>query len=108
MAVEELLFERSKRCEIFSNPLRMFIALVLFAKREVAWSELKSDIEKSIGSVNPNTLSFHIGRLMETGFLEKVDIEGQPKYRINEDRVSEIERVVGEDLIEKIEEVLAT
>ena len=108
MAVEELIFERSKKCEVFSNPLRTFIALVLFLKREVTWSELKTDLEKSVGSVNPNTLSFHIGRLIQTGFLDKVNIEGQPKYKIKETRMSEIEGMVGKDLIEKVKEVLET
>jgi len=108
MAIEQLVVERSKKCEIFSNPLRMFIMLVLFVRPEISWSELKSNLERSIGGVNPNTLNFHVGRLIETGFLDKVDIEGQPKYRINETKVSEIESMVGEDLVERMQETLGS
>jgi len=106
MAIEQLVFERSQKCELFSNPLRTFIALFIVAKEETTWSELKSFLEKSGGSVNPNTLSFHIGRLMETGFINKVKGEGQPRYRVNEDRLSEIEKIIGKDLIEKMREGL--
>lgn len=110
MALQERIFERarerSEKYEIFSNPLRLFIALVLFAKREATWSELKGDLEESVGSVNPNTLSFHIGRLMGTGFVDKVDIEGQPRYRINEGQMLEMEKMIGEDLIKEVRESL--
>lgn len=106
MAIEQLVYERSKNYELFGHPLRHFIALVIVAKGETTWSELKSFLEKSGGSVNPNTLSFHIGRLVETGFLDKVKGEGQPRYRINENRVLEIEKIIGKDLIEKMKEEL--
>jgi len=104
MSVEDLIFERSKKCEVFSNSLRSFIALVVVAKDEVSWSELKSTLEEKVGGVNPNTLSFHIGKLVDGGFLEKFDIEGQPRYRITEYGASEIRRMIGEDLIKKIKE----
>lgn len=102
MSIEDLIFERSKKCEVFSNSLRSFIALLVAAKEEASWSELKSTLEEKVGDVNPNTLSFHIGRLMEAGFLEKLDIEGQPRYRITEYGASEVRRMIGEDLIKKI------
>jgi len=104
MNIEDLIFERSKKCEVFSNSLRSFIALLIAAKEEISWSELKSTLEEKVGSVNPNTLSFHIGKLMETGFLEKLNIEGQPRYRITEYGSSEVRRMIGEDLIKKIKE----
>jgi len=102
MAIEQLVYERSKNCELFSNPLRTFIALWIVVKGETTWSELKSFLEKSVGRVNPNTLSFHISKLMETGFLDKVRSEGQPRYRVNENQVPKIEKMIGKDLIEKM------
>lgn len=100
--IGELIRERSKKCELFSNPLRSYIAVFIAAKREVTWSELKRALEKYAGHVNPNTLSFHLGELMKTGFIDKVDIEGQPRYRIVENKLSEIQRLAGEDLIKKM------
>lgn len=106
MNIEELIVERSKKCELFSNPLRSFIAVFVAAKGEVTWSELKKTLEKWVGPVNPNTLSFHIGELIDTGFVEKANIEGQPIYRIIESKSPEIQRLVGKDLIEKMREEL--
>ena len=106
MTIEQLVLERSENCELFGNPLRFLIALLIVAKGETTWSELKKFLEKKFGGVNPNTLSFHIGRLMETGFLDKVKGDDQPRYRINENRLSEIEEMIGRDLIEKMKEEL--
>ena len=97
MTIEQIVAERSKHCEVFGNPLRTFIALFVVAKGEASWSELKSVLEKRSGSINPNTLSFHIGKLIETGFLKKIGSESQPKYRIIEDRMPDIEEMVGKD-----------
>jgi len=107
MSIEDLVIERSKRCEVFASPLRSLIALLVLIKREVVWSELKGSLKKLIGyDINPNTLSFHIGKLIDAGFLDKVDVEGQPLYRIAEDRASEVERMVGKDLIDKTKEAI--
>jgi DNA-binding transcriptional ArsR family regulator len=104
MSLKELIIERSKKCELFSNPLRCFIIAFIASKNEVTWSQLKKALETWIGYVNPNTLSFHLGELMEGGFIIKIDIEGQPRYKIVENRLPEIQRLVGEDLIKKMEE----
>jgi len=49
-------------------------------------------------------LSFHIGVLLEAGFIDKLNIKGQPRYRIMENKSSEIERLVGIDLVRKMKE----
>jgi DNA-binding transcriptional ArsR family regulator len=104
MSLGELITKRSKKCELFSNPLRSFIAVFIAAKREVTWSELKKALGKWAGHVNPNTLSFHLGELKTAGFIDKVDIKGQPRYRFVDNKLSEIQRLAGEDLIRKMKE----
>jgi len=104
VSVGELIRERSKKCELFSNPFRSYIAVFIAVKREVTWSRLKKTLEKWAGHVNPNTLSFHLGELMTAGLIDKVDLEGQPRYRIAENKLSEIQRLAGEDLIKKMKE----
>lgn len=104
MGIGELITERSKKCELFSNPLRSFIAVFIATKKEVVWSELKKALEKWAGHVNPNTLSFHLGELMDAGIIDKVDIKGQPRYRIIESKLPEIQMFAGEDLIKKMKE----
>ncbi len=100
----ELIIERSKRCDLLSSPLRNYIITFIAAKGDVAWSDLKSSLEQHFGSINPNTLSFHIGVLLDAGFVDKSNINGQPKYLIIRNKLSEIESLVGKDLIEKMKE----
>ncbi|MCJ7763012.1 ArsR family transcriptional regulator [Candidatus Bathyarchaeota archaeon] len=104
MTMEDLITQASKKCEIFANPLRNFIATFIAVKEEVTWSELKDALEKWAGGVNPNTLSFHLGELMNAGFITKVDIRGQPRYRIVNDKLSEIKKRVGEELLKAVKE----
>jgi DNA-binding transcriptional ArsR family regulator len=99
-----LIAQASKKCEVFANPLRSFIAAFIAVKEEVTWSELKDAVEKWAGHVNPNTLSFHLGELIDTGFITKIDIRGQPRYKIMAEKLSEIKKFTGEDLLEAVKE----
>lgn len=108
MSLPEEIFSLTKKCEILGNPLRATIILIVAAKEETTWSDLKDSLQKlSGGGVNPNTLSFHIGRLMDTDLLKKIDIEGQPRYRITEDGSIAIEKMFGQDLINRTKEEIA-
>jgi DNA-binding transcriptional ArsR family regulator len=89
---------------LFSNPLRSFTAAFIAVKEEVTWSELKAAIEKWAGPVNPNTLSFHLGALIDAGFITKIDIRGQPRYRIIGDKLPEIKKLLGENLLQAVKE----
>ena len=104
MTLENLIAEASKKCEIFANPLRSFIAAFLAVKEEATWSELKDAIEKWAGRVNPNTLSFHLGELADAGFIEKVDIKGMPRYKIVKRKLPEIKKLVGTDVFKVVKE----
>ena len=104
MTIEDLITQASKKCELFANPLRSFIAAFIAVKEEVTWSELKGAIEKWAGHVNPNTLSFHLGELMNAGFITKIDIRGQPRYKIVAEKLSEIEKFAGEKLLQAVKE----
>jgi len=67
-----------------SDPLRLCILLIMKnKKRPVTWSELKGDVERFLGmKINPNVLSFHLRRLIETGLVIKQNTR-EPKYVIN-------------------------
>jgi len=103
MTIENLIAESSKKCEIFANPLRSFIAAFL-AVKEATWSELKDAIEKWAGAVNPNTLSFHLVKLADAGYITKADVRGQPRYNIVNDKLPELKRLIGEDLLQAVKE----
>jgi hypothetical protein len=102
MTIKELITQASKQCELFANPLRSFIAAFIAVKEEVTWSELKGGIEKWSGPVNPNTLSFHLGQLIDAGFITKIDIKGQPRYKIIEGKLPEIKKLSGTEVFEAL------
>ena len=104
MTIENITAEVSKKCEIFANPLRCFIAAFLAAKEEATWSELKEAIEKWAGRVNPNTLSFHLGKLADAGFISKAEVRGQPRYNVVKNKLPELKRLVGEKLLKAVKE----
>jgi|SRR4030042_189849 len=99
MSLEELVEERSKICELFSHPLRNLVMLLIIAKGEITWTELLKTLRKRFGDVNPNTLSFHLGKLTEAELLEKIEIGGQPRYKIISDKLPEVELLIGKKTI---------
>lgn len=95
----------SRKCEIFSNPLRVLIVSTVLAVGETNWSQLKENMEKMIGSnINPNTLSFHLGKLIEATYLQKTGTVEQPIYKIDHDHFSEIENSIETSLVDTIKE----
>jgi hypothetical protein len=74
----------NKKCEVFSNPVRTLIISIITAKGEANWTDLKETIEKINGAaMNPNTLSFHIGKLVEMEYIKKSGTKEQPSYKIS-------------------------
>lgn len=100
--IQEAINEHSRKCEVLASPIRNFIAVLAAAKGEITWSSLKSSLEKIHGSINPNTLSFHIGRLIEAGFLLKAGTEEQPRYCITDKGMQELENMYGKDFIKQV------
>jgi DNA-binding transcriptional ArsR family regulator len=93
----------SKKNESFSNPMRVLVVSIVLAKEEISWSQLKEILEKIVEiGVNPNTLSFHITKLVELGYLEKGGTKEQPLYRIVKEKEKEIAVYIDPLLIEAI------
>jgi hypothetical protein len=73
----------SKQCEVFSSPIRTLIASLVNANQGLTWKQIKDAVEQITGNpINPNTLGFHIGRLVEMEIVEKAGTKEQPIYRI--------------------------
>ena len=104
MELEELLHKRTEACELFSNPARSLIAVILHGMGEASWADIKSHVETLTGPMNPNTLSFHLGRLIKSGLVEKVGTEQQPRYVSTKENDKEIELKLGSDLVNMIRE----
>ena len=81
--IEEAAPERiASRFEALSNPIRVMIVQLLL-ERQASWNELKKRLEeRGLGRINPNSLSFHLSRLIEAGFVEKLGSEATPIYTL--------------------------
>jgi DNA-binding HxlR family transcriptional regulator len=83
--------------DILGNRLRILILVVLLARGRRSWSELKKEIEDLIGSpMNPNTLSFHLKKLIQSKLVTKGGSIEDPEYEIAPGKESEIPEEIRE------------
>ncbi len=98
MTLQEMLNERVGQCEIFSNMIRTLIALIVLNLEDTSWAEIKNCIENIMGPINPNTLSFHLNKLILNGLIKKTGTDEQPRYVSTEKNIKELNMKVGQDL----------
>ncbi len=93
-SIDTLVREIAKRHEALSNPIRIHILSIVIALGEASWSEIRSRLESIYGKINPNTLAFHIKRLMDQGLILRSGLPESPTYMANTPK--EIERELEE------------
>jgi len=77
------------------NRLRILILVVLLARGRSSWNELKKEIEDLIGSpINPNTLSFHLKKLIQLKLVTKIGSIENLEYEIAPGKESEIPKEI--------------
>lgn len=81
-----------------AHELRILILAIIAAYGRATWADLKSVLESLVGPVNPNTLAFHIKKLINSKYVER---EGGPesviyRVRIPEDIGKRIEPLIKE------------
>ena len=99
--------EVSSTNEVLANPLRVVILGIINSRNVISWTDLKTDLEKILGPINPNTLAFHLKKLIAKGYIVRMGNK-EPKYRINQsiyNRLSEWERSKIEIISQKIMEM---
>jgi len=81
MATRNDLKEKARDYEVLSHELRLYILHILKERKEVAWTDIVNSLEKLVQRrLNPNNLSFHLSRLVESGFVQRTEVSGEPKY----------------------------
>lgn len=86
-----------------SNVYRTMILAYLIARNQGSWSEIKKFLESNLGSVNPNTLHFHLKALIQRKFVVAVGSEEKPSYQIGElpkeirQHVGRVANLIGSD-----------
>jgi DNA-binding HxlR family transcriptional regulator len=53
------------------HPIRLRIVRILFSRKETSWTDLNNELEAELGHLNPNTLSFHLSKLILAGIAER-------------------------------------
>jgi DNA-binding HxlR family transcriptional regulator len=83
--------------EVLDNRLRILILVVLLARGRRSWSELKKEIEDLIESpINPNTLSFHLKKLIQSELVTRIGSIENLEYEIAPGKESEIPEEIRE------------
>jgi len=78
----ELCREVAKRHEILANEFRVLILAILVKLGESNWSKLKNELENVVKtSINPNLLAFHLRKLVNTGFVKRIETKKEVLYK---------------------------
>jgi len=85
--IRELASLTAERYEPLANPLRIIILYIISALGEARWSDVKLLLENILGRVNPNTLSFHLKKLIEAGLIVKTGAPEDPRYMAEMDKL---------------------
>jgi DNA-binding transcriptional ArsR family regulator len=106
--IKQLADKISKKNEAFSNPIRILILAIILANQQASWSQLKEKIEKIVDSgINPNTLTFHLAKLVDLAYLEKAGTIEQPVYKIVDEKVIEILAIINPTIVEEIKKKMS-
>jgi len=94
--IESLVKKITEKHEALANPVRIHILSIVAALGESSWGEVKTILESVYGKTNPNTLAFHIRKLMNCGLILKSGTPESPTYTANipEELRRELEEIV--------------
>ncbi len=90
--------ELASEYEVLSNRVRILILAGVVALGKAKWNEIREIIERYEGRINPNTLSFHLKKLIQAGLIVREGSMESPRYvpNISEDIAKKIEKLVNE------------
>ncbi|MCD6511618.1 MAG: helix-turn-helix transcriptional regulator [Thaumarchaeota archaeon] len=64
---------------LLGHPIRLKIVSILMDHEGASWTDIVKELEKIAGRLNPNTVNFHLSKLIEGGIVEK---KGDDQYFI--------------------------
>ncbi|MEM0196187.1 MAG: winged helix-turn-helix domain-containing protein [Sulfolobales archaeon] len=84
----------ARKYEPFSHPLRVLILALLLAHGRLSWTALMKELGKLVGPLNPNTLAFHLKKLVESGYVVKSGGVEELYYEVSEpERLQQLEEI---------------
>lgn len=98
-SVIEAATKIAERFGVLSNPYRTVILAFLLERKKATWSDIKHFIEKSnMGTINPNTLQFHLKALISAGMVSRSGSENNVVYSIG-DIPAEISATLDKEIV---------
>ena len=90
--VMELVKEKVRLHETLGNFHRFIILALIALRKKASWNEIKQGIRQLCGSINPNTLAFHLNKLIDCGFVKR---DSAGNYSVVEDKLpSEVKEIL--------------
>ena len=66
---------------LLGHPIRLKIVSILMDHEGASWTDIVKGLERMVGRLNPNTVNFHLSKLILGGIVEK---KGDDRYFITE------------------------
>lgn len=83
----------ARKHEPLAHSLRVLILVLLVVYGRQSWTSLMSELNKLVGALNPNTLAFHLKKLIESGYVVKSGSVEEPYYEVS--KAEELLRLEG-------------
>jgi predicted transcriptional regulator len=77
----QLAVEWARKNETLSNPFRALLLAIIVSMESATWNEIWNRLEEVWGEFNPNTLAFHLNRLVEAELVAKIPMGDRYTYR---------------------------
>ncbi len=95
----------SRRHDVVASPFRVLVLSIVLQRKEARWADIKRCVEAILGDVNPNTLAFHLKRLVDVGWVRRSGSPEAPVYTVG-DIPDSIRSEIMEEVVSKINEFL--
>ncbi len=66
---------------LLGHPIRLKIVNMLMDHEGASWTDIVRELEGTVGRLNPNTVNFHLSKLILGGVIEK---RGDDQYFVTE------------------------
>lgn len=78
--IEALISNITSKHEILANKIRVLILSIILMLNEAKWNDIKIILNKLVGPINPNTIAFHLKKLIEAKWVIRGGSVEAPKY----------------------------
>jgi|GEM_PF-3096240 DNA-binding transcriptional ArsR family regulator len=87
----ERLISIAEMASLLGHPIRLKILSILIEREGAPWTDIVAELEKTMGRLNPNTVNFHLSKLILGGIIRKDENNVYHiKERVKENRIFKV------------------